>query len=100
MTMDEYQALIRIMQRRGQRKEEPLDDVLVTATPALLKTSVLMLLQENVFTPKEFINELSQNYDLSINPSEVEYLLDLPIGTLSGPKMIAFPNVQIKRNNK
>ncbi len=99
MTMDEYQTLIRIMQRRGQRKEEPLDDILITAGPALLKTSVIMLLQENVFTPKEFMDELSFNYGLSINPSEVEYLLDLPSGTLVPSKIIDISSLQIKRRN-
>ena len=38
---EEYQALIRIMQRRGQRKEEPLDDVLITAAPALFMISAI-----------------------------------------------------------
>jgi len=98
MSMVEYQTLIRIMQRRGQRKEEPLDDVLMTANPALLKTSVLMLLQENVFTPREFMDELSSVYELSINPEEVEYLLDLPAGTLTPSKIIDITSLQIKRN--
>lgn len=97
MTIEEYQTLIKIMQKRGQRKEEPLDDVLITASPALLKTSVVMLLQENVFTPKEFMDELSTNYDLSIRPQEVEYLLDLPAGTLIPPKVINFSKLQIKQ---
>lgn len=96
MTTEEYQNLIRIMQRRGQRKEEPLDDVLLTAEPALLKMSVMMLLQEKVFTPDEFMNELSNEYGLSINASEVEYLLDLPRGTLSTAKIINFPTLQVK----
>lgn len=98
ISMEEYQTLIRIMQRRGQRKEEPLDDVLITASPALLKTSVMMLLQENVFTPKEFMSELADNYGLSINPSEVEYLLGLPTGTLSPSKIIDITSLQLKRN--
>lgn len=97
MTLDEYQMLIKIMQKRGQRKEEPLDDVLITAGPALLKASVIMLLQENVFTPKEFMNELSATYNLSINPQEIEYLLDLPTGTLIPPKVIDFSTLQIKQ---
>lgn len=97
MTMEEYQTLIKIMQKRGQRKEEPLDDVLITAGPALLKTSVIMLLQENVFTPKEFMDELSVDYKLSIKPQEVEYLLDLPAGTLAPPKVINFSTLQIKQ---
>lgn len=99
MTMEEYQTLIRIMQRRGQRKEEPLDDVLITAEPALLKTSVIMLLQEDVFTPKEFMNELALDYGLSIDPSEVEYLLDLPKGTLAPSKIIDITSLQLKRRN-
>ena len=99
ITTDEYQNLIRMMQRRGQRKEEPLDDVLTTASPALLKTSVIMLLQESVFTPIEFMNELACSYELSINAAEVEYLLDLPAGTLAIPKIIEFSSLQIKRNN-
>lgn len=98
MTIEEYQMLIKIMQRRGQRREEPLDDVLITAGPSLLKTSVVMLLQENVFTPKEFMDELSTNYDLSIVPQEVEYLLDLPAGTLIPPKVINFSALQIKQS--
>lgn len=99
ITTDDYQNLIRIMQRRGLRKEEPLDDILITASPALLKTSVIMLLQENVFNPTEFMEELSNSYGLSINATEVEYLLDLPTGTLAIPKIIEFPSLQIKRNN-
>ena len=84
---------------RGQRKEEPLDDVLLTAEPALLKMSVMMLLQEKVFTPDEFMNELSDEYGLSINASEVEYLLDLSRGTLSTAKIINFPTLQVKAKN-
>lgn len=98
ITADEYQNLMRIMQRRGQRKEEPLDDILITAGPSLLKTSVMMLLQEEVFTPHELMQELSDNYNLSINAQEVEYLLDLPSGTLSIPQIIDF-KLQIKKKD-
>lgn len=86
------------MQRRGLRKEEPLDDVLLTASPALLKTAVIMLLQENVFKPNEFMEVLSDDYGLSINPAEVEYLLDLPTGTLATPKIIDFKSLQLRKN--
>ena len=90
ITTDNYQMLIRTMQRRGQRKEEPLDDVLVTASPALLKTSVVMLLHENVFTPQEFMDELSAEYGLSIYPEDIEELLSLPDNTLATQKIINF----------
>ena len=98
ISTNDYQNLIRVMQRRGLRKEEPLDDTLITATPALLKTSVIMLLQENVFSAAEFMDELSKSYGLSINAAEVVYLLDLPVGTLATPKVIDFTSLQIKRN--
>lgn len=97
MSKETYQSLIRTMQRRGQRKEEPLDDVLMTSSPALLKTSVMMLLQEDVFTPNEFMTELSRNYGLTINAKEVEYLLDLPDGVLAQSNVIDFTALQIKR---
>ena len=92
-----YQNLIRTMQRRGLRKEEPLDDVLLTAEPSLLKTAVLLLLQEEVFTPKEFMDELDINYNLAIEPAEVEFLLDLPKNTLATSKIIQLnPKLQLK----
>lgn len=99
ISTEDYQNLIRVMQRRGLRKEEPLDDTLITASPALLKTSVIMLLQENVFSATEFMDELSNSYGLSIKATEVEYLLDLPAGTLAVPRIIEFSRLQIKRNN-
>lgn len=97
MTKEEYQSLIITMQKRGQRKTEPLDDILITASPSLLKTSVLLLLQENVFTAKEFMEILSSEYSLSIHPSEVEYLLDLPSSTLAISNVIDFKKLQLKR---
>lgn len=96
MSKEDYQLLIRTMQRRGIRKEEPLDDLLITASPALLRTSIIMLLQENVFSADEFMQELSTNYGLSINPSEIEHLINLPTGTLSPPKIIEFSSLKLK----
>lgn len=100
ISKDTYQMLIRSLQRRGQRKEEPLDDVLITAAPALLKAAVVMLLQENVFTAEEFMEELSEEYGLSIAPEEVEYLLNLPKETLTASKIIDFNSLRIKRNEQ
>lgn len=96
ITMEEYQELIRTMQRRGIRKQEPLDNVLMTTQPTLLKTAVLMLLNEKVFTSQEFMDELSYNYSLSLFPHEVELLLDLPNGTLEKPKTIYLNNIKLK----
>lgn len=96
ITMDDYQMMMRVLQRRGLRKEEPLDDSLLTASPALLKTAISMLLSEEIFTPKEFMDELSYTYNLTFDPEEVEYLLDLPKGQLSSSRILQFPGMQIK----
>lgn len=96
ISRDDYQMLLRVLQRRGMRKEEPLDDKIITAGPSLLKTSVIMLLNEKVFTPKELMDELSFTYNLSLYPEEVEFLLDLPKGTLSLNKIIPLHNLQLR----
>lgn len=77
-----YQQLMRTMQKKGIKKNEPLDDILHTAQPSLLRTSVQMLLEQNVLTSREFLDELSNDYNLSLEPNEVETLLDLPKETL------------------
>ena len=43
---------------------------------------VYLLLDENVFTPKEFVDELSLEYGLSLYPEEIERLLGLREKTL------------------
>jgi len=96
ISMEQYQIMMRVLQRRGLRKEEPLDDVILTATPSLLKTAVVMLLNEKVFTEKQFMDELSFAYDLSLEPEMVEYLLDLPRGLLSPCKIIPLHSLKLK----
>jgi len=96
ITMDQYQIMMRTLQRRGLRKSEPLDDELLTASPSLLKTAVVKLLNEKVFTEKEFMDELSFAYSLSLEPEMVEYLLSLPKGILSPSKIIPFHSLELK----
>lgn len=96
ISYDEYQNMMRTLQRRGMRKKEPLDDILITAKPTLLKTAVQMLLDENIFTPKEFIDELSFSHNLSLDPKEIEYLLNLPTGTLFIDNVIPMHMLQLK----
>ena len=47
------------------------------------KTSIDMLLNANVFTAKEFMMELSNDYGITLYPDDIEELLDLKKGTLS-----------------
>lgn len=91
-----YQQLMRTMQKRGIKKNEPLDDKLYTAPPALLSTSVLMLLEQGVLTTKEFMDELSQDYSLSLESSEIENLLDLPKDTLKIVNVTPVHNLNFK----
>ena len=99
ITADDYQMLVRTMQRRSIWKNEPLDDILITAEPSLLRTSVTMLLSEKVFTAKEFVDELSFNFGLSLYSEEIEHLLNLPENTLQVNKVLNFPKMMIRKNN-
>lgn len=100
ISYDEYQMLIRTLQRRGMRKEEPLDDVLYTAKPSLLKIAVQMLLDEKVFTPKSFLDELSFSYNLTMDYKEVEYLLNLPKDILKIDDVIPTHDLKVIRGGK
>ncbi|MCL2353383.1 MAG: XRE family transcriptional regulator [Defluviitaleaceae bacterium] len=80
---DDYQKMMMTLAKRGLRKDEPLDAELITSSPSLLKSAVKMLLDENIFTSREFIDELSYSHSLTLFPSMIEELLNLPEGTLS-----------------
>lgn len=97
ITMEDYQNGMRTLQRRGLRKLEPLDDILQTATPSLLKTAVYMLLNEGVFSPQSFVEELAFSRQISLEPVEIERLLDIP-GALQQAKIFNFPNLKINSN--
>lgn len=76
-----YQALERKISRLGWRTSEPLDDTLIMNQPTLLKRAVNILIDNDLFTPEEFIKELSKN-KISLNGDEIEELLGLDKGTL------------------
>jgi len=94
-----YQKLMRNMQKQGIRKEEPLDDTLYTAKPTLLRTSINMLIQDNVFSAKELMEELADDYGLPLSSIEVEHLLDLPKGTLAYSNIIPIHKLQLRQSN-
>ncbi len=81
ITQNQYQYMMRIMQKKNWRKNEPLDNILRTAKPSLLSDAVEVLLVNSVFTPSEFMTELA-NEGLAMNYTEVEMLLSLPKDTL------------------
>ncbi|MDD3927565.1 MAG: XRE family transcriptional regulator, partial [bacterium] len=81
ITQNQYQYMIRIMQKNNWRKSEPLDNILKTAKPSLLSDAVDVLLLNNVFTSSEFMKELASE-GLAMSSDEVETLLNLPTDTL------------------
>lgn len=81
ITQGQYQYMIRVMQNKGWRKNEPLDKTMKATKPSLLVDAVALLLDNNVFTPKEFVDELG-DMGLAMNSDELEVLLNLQNGTL------------------
>ena len=99
ITADDYSRLMRNMQRQGIRKIEPLDDELVTAEPSLLRQAIKILFDQKVFTPNEFLEELSREYGLTLYPKDIETLLGLKKGTFEekeNPKIVI--NVKSKKD--
>ena len=80
ITTDDYSRLMRNMQRQGIRKVEPLDNELVTLEPSLLRQAIKILFEQKVFTPTEFLKELSREYGLTLYSDDIENLLGLQRG--------------------
>ena len=81
ISQGQYQYMIRVMQNKGWRKTEPLDKTMKATQPSLLADAVGLLLDNNVFTTKEFVDEL-ENMGMAMNPDELDVLLNLQKGTL------------------
>lgn len=81
ITTDDYSRLMRNMQKQGIRKVEPLDNELVTVGPSLLQQAINILFEQKVFTPNEFLEELSREYGLTLYPNDIEKLLGVKKGT-------------------
>lgn len=78
------------MSRYKMRKREPLDDVLVPEEPTLLKQAVTMLIDNNLASPEEIVD----NLQLPIN--EIEQLCNLPQGSLFPPDNDNPPQVRLR----
>ncbi len=98
ITQGQYQYMMRVMQNKGWRKSEPLDNTIKAANPSLFSDAVDLLLVNNVFTPKEFVDELG-DMGLAMNPDELEVLLNLQKGTLSVQKQEPSKMVILKPKN-
>lgn len=78
------------MSRRGWRKREPLDDRLVPEQPRLLRRSVELLIKEGIKSPEQILS------DLAMNASDIEALVCLESGYLSGEgrQQMAMPQLR------
>lgn len=82
ITYSQYQYLIRQYTVKKYRGHEPLDNVQEINQPQLLKNAIEMLIENNVFSPKEFLKELSLR-SISLSGREIEEILNLKKGTLT-----------------
>ncbi len=103
ITQNQYQYMMRTMQMKDWRKCEPLDKVIKSPEPSLFSDAIDVLLINNVFSPQELVDELS-NTGLAMNPSELENLLNLKSDTLksiSSPKesIVLLKTIYAQNNN-
>lgn len=86
-----YMYLMREMEKQGWLKKEPLDENIKATSPALLKKSVEMLIDNKVMT-REGLVETVADSGISLYADDIEMLLGLKEGMLS-------PKVNNKKNN-
>lgn len=77
-----YMYLMREMEKQGWLTKEPLDENIKATSPALLKKSVEMIIDNTIMTKEGFVDNLS-NYGLSLYEEDVENLLGLKEKMLS-----------------
>lgn len=81
ITQNQLQYLIKQYYSKGYRNGEPLDDTIKMQEPTLIRLAINMLLDNNRFTPNEFMKNLNDN-GIWIESDEVEDLIGLEKGKL------------------
>lgn len=81
ITHNQYQYLMKQLSKKEWRIKEPLDDLIVTPKPVLLKRAIDMLITNDIMNEAEIVNELS-NYGMALNADDIEMLLSLDKDTL------------------
>ncbi|ASJ22139.1 hypothetical protein BHAMNSH16_11035 [Brachyspira hampsonii] len=77
ITQYQFQNLFRKMNYKNILKEEPLDDILTTSEPSLLNDAIDILLDNDVFTKQELLDEFKNN-GISMYREDIETILNLP----------------------
>ena len=86
-----YMYLMREMEKQGWLKKEPLDDNIKATSPALLKKSVEMLIDNKIMSEATLVDNLA-NCGLNLYPEDIENLLGLKENML-------LPKSNFRRNN-
>ena len=86
-----YMYLMREMEKQGWLKKEPLDDNIKATSPALLKKSVEMLIDNKIMNETTLVDNLA-NCGLNLYHEDIENLLGLKENML-------LPKSNFKRNN-
>lgn len=81
ITRNQFQYLLKQAYAKGYKVKEPLDDTIKFQEPSLIKLATNMLLDNNKFTPEEFINDLNKN-GVWLEPEELEEVIGLEQGKL------------------
>ncbi len=89
---EDYQSKIwKYYSSRGWRRSEPLDDKLIPENPCLLSHSIRLLVEENVRSKEQLLN------DFRLNATDVEALAGLPRGYMSDQRenvVVKFPKLK------
>jgi Zn-dependent peptidase ImmA (M78 family)/transcriptional regulator with XRE-family HTH domain len=83
---DHYRRLWINYNRRGWRKEEPLDDKLPVEQPLLFRRAYKLLIESRVRTPEQILMEIP------LAPKDIEELMYLPSGYLAP----SLPQVELR----
>ena len=77
ITQYQFQNLFRKMNYKDILKQEPLDNILQTSEPSLLSDAIDILLDNNVFTKQELLDEFN-SHGFSMYREDIETILNLP----------------------
>ena len=99
ITQDEFMRLYKNLSKRGWRKSEPLDEITPIAIPEAFEESLHLLFEEEVYTPKTFMENYSDLTGKYLSFKEIEELLGLDNGFFSQYQQNISKLVSLKRTS-
>lgn len=77
INQNQYNYLQRQLSQKKWRKQEPLDNIILLEEPVAMKQAISLLIENSILNPNDFLEQLSNQYNLTLNHTEVETLLSL-----------------------